>query len=339
MERKFYKIWSRYWVLVLIIVVYVFVEQSTAYHYNQKIHFRLSSGYYLIDITYFIFAAKVLVPYGFSRGNKFIWLSLMCALGLVLFIVAQNIMELFVDILYDANYNFYSIKISFAKTFVRFFWLTTYALSYFFGYERLRMKVLAKDYQIKNQHQKELILRSVIKPHFISNILSLIIHRVEVKSPAEAKHLRTFEKMISYNMSNLESNVSLRREIEQVNTIIEMYSLTLDKPPNLTLKIDIPDIVRDKELPPMLLANLVENQLTHGVLNDAAYPASLIINSVGNTLIFHSRNKKKKARKLGGQGIGMSYVKAVLESGYKGKHQLEIEDGEDFYGVYLTIEL
>lgn len=160
--------------------------------------------------------------------------------------------------------------------------------------------------------QKELLTKSELKalqaqinPHFLFNALNTIGSLIRI-DPEEAREL--LFHLGHYFRNNLNSSfedVSLTREIENVNSYVEIERARFgDK---LKISYNIPEDI-DCSLPPLIIQPIVENAIKHGIFN-----------SLEGGLVEITAEEKNQATEIlvRDNGIGMEeeLIKYLLSSG------------------------
>lgn len=119
--------------------------------------------------------------------------------------------------------------------------------------------------------QRELLAKSELKalqaqinPHFLFNAINTIVSFIRTQ-PEEARELLIhLGNYFRNNLNHDVDEVELSKEIENVNSYIEIERARFgDK---LDIVYDIPEDIECK-LPPLLIQPIVENAIKHGVLN------------------------------------------------------------------------
>ena len=90
---------------------------------------------------------------------------------------------------------------------------------------------------------------------------------------------------------------------------------------------------------PLLFVILLENAFKHGIepsLKGAWLAVKLT--KQGNILTFYCGNSIANGYQAGDAGIGLSNLRRRLALIYPNKHSLKIEQQQDSYHVYLTVE-
>lgn len=186
-------------------------------------------------------------------------------------------------------------------------------------------------------------LKSQINPHFLfnslNNLYALSLKKAD-ETPDLILKLADMLRYLLYECS--EKKVLLEREVDYLQNYIDLERVRQGNRSELSLTIIAEDLHYFIE--PMLLVPFVENGIKHG-LNHRIEHAFLKIRLeiVQNQLFFTVVNNKSRSKEVytknDSGGIGLLNVKKRLAMLYPGKHELELEDGEDTYTVSLKIDL
>ncbi len=178
-------------------------------------------------------------------------------------------------------------------------------------------------------------LQNQVNPHFLFNMLNNIIVLTR-KDPAQAADtLRKLNGLLEYQFRS-QSRVSLGDEIAFLEDYLNLEKLRRDR---FDFNIEVRDVPRDIELPPLLFIPFVENAVKHG--NDNRNPSFVTLSFAlcGEQLTFVCANSKPliPVRRDGVGGLGLPNVKRRLGLLYGDKHSLEITETDTTYTVRLTI--
>ena len=192
------------------------------------------------------------------------------------------------------------------------------------------------------EHQLE-YLKYQINPHFFMNTLNNIHALVDI-DPEKAKGtILELSKMMRFVLyEGDKKGVPLSREFDFIRNYITLMKLRYtDK---VSIAIDLPAEVPDKQIPPLMLITFIENAFKHGIsyqhpsfidvrvtLSDPSAPAS--------RLSFTCRNSKADKPNEEKGGVGLKNVKQRLNLLYDNNYTLNIKDETDVYNVELTIPL
>ncbi|WIV11953.1 sensor histidine kinase [Proteiniborus sp. MB09-C3] len=203
------------------------------------------------------------------------------------------------------------------------------------------------DYQRELLAKSELkALQSQINPHFLFNAINTIVSLTRTQ-PDDARRLLIH--LGDYFRTNLEQeieDVDLNKEIEHINSYIEIEKARFgDK---LEITYDIPKDINCK-IPPLILQPLVENAIKHGVIdkieggkveiiareNENATELIVKDNGVGMSKDLLDSLFEEKDNK---ESIGLKNVNERLKNKYGPKYGIRIES-ELNVGTIATIEI
>jgi LytS/YehU family sensor histidine kinase len=108
------------------------------------------------------------------------------------------------------------------------------------------------------------LMQAQVEPHFLFNTLANVQHLVETDPPAAA---RVLESLIRYLRAALpqmrESSTNLGRELDMARAYLEIHQVRMGS--RLEFAIEVPEPLKSRAFPPMMLISLVENAVKHGV--------------------------------------------------------------------------
>lgn len=207
--------------------------------------------------------------------------------------------------------------------------------------------------QYRNEHLKQLVekeklqteldfLKSQINPHFLFNTLNNLFSEARKhENPTLSNGIAKLSHMMRYMLHD--SNVafiSLEREVEYLNSYIELQMLRISSEDAFELKKDIPLFNPNIKIAPILFQPFIENAFKHGLsLEDASYVhLSLAIEE--NVLIFKVENSlSKDIRSIENSGIGLSNIRRRLALIYPNRHEIYTKKLENKFEVILKINL
>jgi len=191
----------------------------------------------------------------------------------------------------------------------------------------------------KNVLQAQLaLMQAQVEPHFLFNTLANVQHLVET-DPASAS--RMLESLIQYLRAALpqmrESTTTLGRELDMARAFLDIHRMRMGS--RLDYVVDVPDGLRSRPFPPMMLITLVENAVIHGVdpccecgtitirATEAAGRLRLAVADTGEGI-----SPKK------GTGVGLANIRERLKALYGPGARLVLEENVP-RGVVAAIEL
>lgn len=175
-----------------------------------------------------------------------------------------------------------------------------------------------------------------INPHFLMNTLDTV-HWLAVFSGHEKidKLVLSLNKLLSYNLGKMGEATTVEKEIEAVKEYLQLQQIRYDFQFDVDIEVDEPTM--GLSIPRFLLQPLVENAIYHGVSNDGYIHVNVKLsdsleitiqdNGSGmsreeiNRLLLNEPEDREKV----GMGIGLKYVKRILEANYGADAILEIK--------------
>lgn len=170
-------------------------------------------------------------------------------------------------------------------------------------------------------------LKNQIEPHFLFNTLATVrrLHRTE--PAAGATMLANFIDYLRRAMPMLDQpQVPLQQEVSLLRAYLSVIAVRMSG--RLQVEIDVPKALDDLQIPPLVLATLVENAIKHGltpspdggrlriVARDLGQHAQIVVEDTG--VGFGVSN-------TGGSGIGLANARARLQTLYGGEASLRLE--------------
>ena len=191
----------------------------------------------------------------------------------------------------------------------------------------------------ENLEQQLEYLKYQINPHFFMNTLNNIHALVDIDPEKAKETILELSKMMRFVLyEGNKAGVPLNREITFLQNYIMLMKLRYtDK---VHIKMDIPETLPEKEVPPLMFITFVENAFKHGV----SYRQESFINITLDTmpegkLVFNCRNSRIPKEEDHHGGVGLTNVKKRLDLIYGNDYTLDIKDEPDTYTIILTIPL
>jgi hypothetical protein len=226
--------------------------------------------------------------------------------------------------------------------FLIFPFLFIWAMStvYRFVSDQVKTEQLLKEREHENLKTELSFLRSQVSPHFLFNVLNNIVAMARLRSENLEPSLIRLSGLMRYMLyESDEAKVPLSREVEYVNSYIELQKMRYAK--SLAIHADL-DPGDGQLIEPMLLIPFIENAFKHGtgLIEDPVIDISL---RIANGLIdFRVRNKyaeDPQEEKDKTSGIGLANVVRRLNLLYAQKHILTISRENGWFAVSLQIKL
>jgi sensor histidine kinase YesM len=202
------------------------------------------------------------------------------------------------------------------------------------------LKAEAERHQLeKNVLESRLaLMQAQVEPHFLFNTLANVQHLVET-DPREAS--RMLESLIQYLRAALpqmrESATNLGREIDMARAFLEINRVRMGS--RMAFAIDVPESLKCRAFPPMMLISLVENAVKHGV-DPCCDASSITIRAAeadGRLRVSVVDTGEGIKPKKGG-GVGLANIRERLKALYGGTAALVIEENAP-HGLVASIEV
>lgn len=189
-----------------------------------------------------------------------------------------------------------------------------------------------------------------INPHFLMNTLDTVHWLAVMNGQSEIDRLvLSLNKLLHYNLGKLGQSSTIREEIDALKQYLVLQQIRYDF--EFDVQIDVEEKVLNIPIPRFILQPIVENSLYHGFSNDDGY---ILVNvrlnkdieitihdngaGMSKEAIKHLLNNEQAEHQKVGMGIGMNYVKRMIEAHYEGKAQLKIESVKGKgTSIYLTL--
>ncbi|HZK63811.1 MAG TPA: histidine kinase [Puia sp.] len=221
-----------------------------------------------------------------------------------------------------------------------FLFIWAMSTAYRFFSDQVKTEQLLKERENENLKTELSFLRSQVSPHFLFNVLNNMVAMARLKSELLEPSLIRLSGLMRYMLyESDEAKVPLSREVEYVNSYMELQKMRYTK--SLSIKADM-DPGGSELIEPMLLIPFIENAFKHGtgVIEDPVIEISL--KQVDGLIDFRVKNKcipdagevKDKT-----SGIGLANVKRRLNLLYAQKHMLSMNKENGWFAVSLQIKL
>ena len=203
-----------------------------------------------------------------------------------------------------------------------------------------------EDADILSQIEKHALERQLqylkyqVNPHFLMNTLNNIHALVDIDPERAKASIVELSKLMRYVLYEGNNRLTpLSREVQFLNNYVRLMSMRYSD--NVRISLDVPEVLPDSLLPPLLLVIFVENAFKHGISYRTKSFVEISLQPHGDRLLFSCRNSRpeiKHDENMKG-GVGLSNVRRRLDLLFPGNYTLDIKEQEDTYTVYLDIPL
>ena len=203
-------------------------------------------------------------------------------------------------------------------------------------YNELKLK---EDLTKKNFETELALVKSQLDPHFLFNSLNNIDALI-LKNPEKASvYLHKLSDIMRFMLYETKGErIPLSKEWSYIEKFIDLQKIrTANEDYVQCEKLGNTEGV---SIAPMILIPFVENAFKHAEKIKVGNAVKIILKIEHNTLHFECSNRFNKTEtqenEVGGLGNGL--IAKRLELLYPQKHTLWIEEKDDFYSVFLSIE-
>lgn len=184
-------------------------------------------------------------------------------------------------------------------------------------------------------------LRYQVNPHFFMNTLNNIHALVDINPERAKTTIVELSKMMRYILYEGDKKyIPVQREALFLKNYIELMRLRYSS--RVSINLDIPEMMPDVMLPPLLLIIFVENAFKHGVSYAAPSFIDIKVTVTQEMLQFKCRNSRQEQKpdeKKKKGGVGLANARRRLDLLFPNQYNLEIKENDKEYDVQLKIPL
>jgi hypothetical protein len=182
------------------------------------------------------------------------------------------------------------------------------------------------------------LMQAQVEPHFLFNTLANVQHLVETDAAAAARMLASLIKYLRAALPQMrEATTTLGREVDMAMAFLDIHRVRMGS--RLDFAIEVPESLKTRPFPPMMLISLVENAIKHGV--DPCCESGCITiraREEGGRLRVSVSDTGEGIKPKKGGGVGLSNIRERLKALYGGSARLVLEENAP-RGVVASIEL
>ena len=192
--------------------------------------------------------------------------------------------------------------------------------------------------QTENVENQLAFLKNQVSPHFFMNTLNNIHALVDIDTD-EAKNaiIKLSHLMRHLLYDSEEKTTSIKKEIEFINSYIELMKLRFSNKVKIT--VDIPSEIPEKSIPPLLFTSLLENAFKHGISYYKDSFINILMNFTEDELQFSIENSNHPKKDDEASGIGIENTKKRLTLLFKNNFDFNSSETNDIYKVNLNIPI
>ena len=179
---------------------------------------------------------------------------------------------------------------------------------------------IAQDLERQNYISRYEALKNQVNPHFLFNSLNVLSSLIYRDISLSDKFIRKFSEVFRYVLElNNQELVTLKREVEFINSYFFLQKIRHEEAISLSIKISAEDL--DKMIPPMALQIVVENAFKHNMISTSS-PLHIELYTCNHKLIVRN-NYQARADSVSSTGIGQ---KNLLD-----RYKIQTDELPDFY--------
>ena len=183
-------------------------------------------------------------------------------------------------------------------------------------------------------------LKYQVNPHFFMNTLNNIHALVDIDPERAKASIVELSKLMRYVLYEGNNRLTpLSREVQFLRNYVQLTSMRYTG--NVSISLDVPEVLPDSMLPPLLLVIFVENAFKHGISYRTKSFVEISLQPHGDRLLFSCRNSRpeiKHDENMKG-GVGLGNVRRRLDLLFPDDYTLDIKETDDTYTVKLEIPL
>ncbi len=171
------------------------------------------------------------------------------------------------------------------------------------------------------------LMQAQVEPHFLFNTLANVQHLVETDPPSASRML---DSLIQYLRAALpqmrEGATNLGREVDMARAFLEIHRVRMGS--RLDFAIEVPEPLKCRAFPPMMLISLVENAIKHGVdpCCDARHASPSAPTEADGRLTVSVADTGEGVKPKKGGGVGLTNIRERLKALYGGAARLVLEE-------------
>jgi len=202
-------------------------------------------------------------------------------------------------------------------------------------HERCEREFKEQEYSKLAAEAQLTALRSQVNPHFLFNALTTIGYLIQTSPEKAVETLLHLTKLLRGVLSSTGEFSTLGEEIELIENYLDIERARFEE--RLSVEIDVPQSLRQIQIPSLILQPLVENAIKHGISENKGGGKLEIVaerhieveHNVLRLIVRDSGASKKPRSIVGKTGVGLGNIRERLESYYGDNAGLALDFGKD----------
>lgn len=182
-------------------------------------------------------------------------------------------------------------------------------------------------------------LKNQVSPHFFMNTLNNIHSLIDIDTEEAKDAVIRLSKLMRHLLYDSEAEqIPVHKEIEFIKSYVDLMRLRFtDK---VSIQVNIPDILPDCNIPPLIFTSYLENAFKHGVsYQESSYIHINLYFSEEHLFFIIENSNPEKTVKDEASGIGMENSRKRLNLLYKDNYELIIHDTKEKFSINLKLPL
>lgn len=282
---------------------------------------------YLLTKQYFKFGL-----YGFYTLVLSVYLIVLAIYGSFIFITNLDISKVPPM---GKNFIFILILVYLVVGLVSFISILKHNFTVQSQFKALENKILETNLQIKEQELQ--YLKKQIHPHFLFNTLNTIYGFALKKSEYTPDIILKLSNLLDYILYQVQKpKVFLIDEVEHIKEYIDLEKIRFQD--RLKVNLNVSEIPKNIEIPPMLLIPFIENAFKHGSIIDGFLNIAIHLELKSeNQLVFSISNSFIENTESDTIGIGLTNITKRLDLLYTNNYILNNIISDNRFEINLTI--
>lgn len=318
-------------ILTLVVFLFYSIDRKNPQIEGYEFAFFLSLAFYAFLINY------ILLPFFFYKKKYFYFVLY---LGIII-LAAVLMEELVLERIYfpDTRGSKFS---SIFSTSIGILPVVTILVGFKFGWDLIEKQQQLEDLEAIAKESELQFLNSQINPHFLfNNLNNLYAHAIE-ESPKTPEIILDLAATLRYMLYDCKAAwVPLKKEIEHLENFISISKLQIEDRSKISLLY--PPLSSEYQIAPLILIVFVENAFKHSAasqLENIRIDINVQITDKGylEFSCINSFSEQSNTDSLS-NGIGLENVQKRLQLLYPDDYILNIEQTEEQYKVFLSLQL
>jgi two-component system LytT family sensor kinase len=324
-----------FWLLAYIFWIFVFRNGTLVLTHAITIQFC----YLLFIAGNFYFNSLYNIPHLLNR-KKYFRFGVFFILGVTTTSLIRVPVSMFVTTyLFKITSPHFDYLNIFYNSFINILFWVVFILAGKMIIEKIRSQIYIEKIEQEKAANELNFLRAQFNPHFLFNSINSIYGHIDKNNKSARDMLLKFSEMLRYQLyeCNVEL-IELDRELNYIKNYIDLQKSRVDE----RIRVTFCDtgISGNLKIAPLLLITFIENAFKYIGFNEARdnyiviglkYQNGKLIFNIVNTRDLYVNQIEKSS------GLGIANALRRLELLYPGKHELIINDNDDYYEITLSL--